>query len=230
MVSIVQESVHTQTYTCGFRSTRTELLSLCCLSHLRWVLLVDLTDEKHTTYTHMHCNEYTAGAEDLTKLNFPLLPFPIFHMPQRRRTCVGKNDAHHRNTMLHFLYCHCETPLHSHMLLIHSTDLYSFLRFCIDWFLSTQLSRCSIFLTLSAWSLFAINPCLPSLHLFVISVVLWSWPTARERQVQECRPKFSASPPKLYGTVPITMWPTKAFPGLALVTCAPLCCGYRGCH
>lgn len=69
-----------------------------------------------------------------------------------------------------------------------------------------------------------------SLHPFVISVVLCGWPTARERQVQECRPNFPASPPKLHGTVPITMWPTKAFPGLVLVTRAPLCCGYRGCH
>ena len=42
-----------------------------------------------------------------------------------------------------------------------------------------------------------------------------------ERQVQECRPNLPASPPKLHGTVPITLWPTKAFPGLALVTRAP---------
>lgn len=47
----------------------------------------DLTDRENT---HTHCDEYTAGAEDLTKLNFPLLPFPIFHLPQRRRTCGEK--------------------------------------------------------------------------------------------------------------------------------------------
>ena len=42
------------------------------------------------THTHTRCDEYTAGAGDLTKLNFPLLPFPIFHLPQRRRTCGEK--------------------------------------------------------------------------------------------------------------------------------------------
>lgn len=60
-----------------------------------------------------------------------------------------------------------------------------------------------------------------ALHLFVISVVLWGWPTARERQVQEFWPDLPASLPKLHGTVPITLWPTKAFPGLALVTRGP---------
>lgn len=75
----------------------------------------DLTDRENThVHTHTRCDEYTAGAEDLTKLNFPLLPFPIFHLPQRRRTCVGKNNAHHTHAMLDFLYSHCETPLHTH--------------------------------------------------------------------------------------------------------------------
>lgn len=39
--------------------------------------------------------------------------------------------------------------------------------------------------------------------------------------MQEFWPDLPASLPKLHGTVPITLWPTKAFPGLALVTRAP---------
>lgn len=85
---------------------------------------MDLTDEKTChilTHTQIQCDEYAAGAGDLTKLNFPLLPFPIFHLPQRRRTCVGKNDAHRTNAMSHFLYAHSEPPL-----FIHAAHLGSF--------------------------------------------------------------------------------------------------------
>lgn len=39
--------------------------------------------------------------------------------------------------------------------------------------------------------------------------------------MQEFWPDLPASLPKLHGTVPITLWPTKAFPGLALVTRGP---------
>lgn len=31
--------------------------------------------ERENTLTHRHCDEYTVGAEDLTKLNFTQLPF-----------------------------------------------------------------------------------------------------------------------------------------------------------
>lgn len=69
----------------------------------------DLTVRKHT-----HTDGYTAGAEDLTKLNFPLLPFPIFHLPQRRGTCTGKNNAHHTHATLHFLFLCCDTSLNTY--------------------------------------------------------------------------------------------------------------------
>lgn len=104
----------------------------------------DLTVRENThvyTHTYTHCDEYTSGAEDLTKLNFPLLPFPIFHLPQRRRTCVGKNNAHHTHATLHFLYSCCDTPLHTytHTLLIHCVSIYSFPLLYIHRFPSMQL-------------------------------------------------------------------------------------------
>lgn len=78
--------------------------------------------------THMHtqiqCDEYAAGAGDLTKLNFPLLPFPIFHLPQRRRTCVGKMMPTLQMPRLTF-FTLSEPPL-----FIHRAHLCTFLLLC----------------------------------------------------------------------------------------------------
>lgn len=128
-------AAHTNTHLWFQVSTHRTLQSLSCLSHLEPAPPLDLTDEKTChIVTHAHtqtlCDEYTAGAGDLTKLNFPLLPFPIFHLPQRRRTCVGENDAHRTNAMPHFLPSLCEPPL-----FIHSTDLCRRLLLCEQRFL-----------------------------------------------------------------------------------------------
>lgn len=159
----------------------------------------------------------------------PLLPFPIFHLPQRRRTCVGKNNAHHTHATLHFLYSPFNTHMHVHTAnaLRQSLD---FLLLYGPWFLPVQLVSVLFLIVLTLFlnsgliscqcPVFFISPA-HLLHPIVIFVVLCGWPTARERQVQKCRPNLTASPPKLHGTVPITLWPTKAFPGLAVVTRAP---------
>lgn len=131
----------------------------------------DLTD---TENTHTHCDEYIAGAEDLTKLNFPLLPFPIFHLPQRRRTCVGKNNAHHTHATLSFLYCNCDTPLKTHTAgpLCQSLQFSSaFSSLSMQFF--SIISPLVFLISSLVFSWYPISPISPhSLHPFVIYVVL----------------------------------------------------------
>lgn len=158
---IVQESVHTQTYTCGFRSAHTELFSLCCLSHLKWVLLVDLTDEK--TH-HIHTNALLELKTWLSWIS-PCSPFlfsiclsvgePVWGkmMPTIQIPCFTFCTVTVR--LLYSTTCCLFTPL-------ISTVFFDFV--LTDFFPRSSLSPPS-FLTHSALSLFAINPCPPSLHL-----------------------------------------------------------------
>lgn len=166
------------------------------------------TWQKEKTHIHTLCDEYTAAPEDLTKLNFPLLPFPIFHLPQHRRTCRGKNNAHCTHATLYFLICAVNLPCFA-------------LLFC-----QSLICNISLFIILFSILLFSnskikayLKGCLA--FPFIIYMEQCGWPTSRERQVQEFWPNLLSSLPKLYGTVPITLWPTKAFPGLALVMRAP---------
>lgn len=84
------------------------------------------TWQKEKTHIHTLRDEYTAAPEDLSKLNFPLLPFPIFHLPQHRRTCRGKNNAHHICATLHFLNSCCDIWIY---LREQTTNLYTIPQF-----------------------------------------------------------------------------------------------------